>query len=126
MPAADLAKMEGLQWMSPQLNGSSNPLVMPLETQFYIGFYNKSALRARRASRRCRLTGRQLFAACTALKAIGVTPFTYGNGGQALGAEFYPWYDMSYMMIGSALASASGRASTTARSRGRRRPTSRR
>ena len=27
-------------------------------------------------------------------------PFTYGNGGQPLGAEFYPWYDMSYMMIG--------------------------
>jgi raffinose/stachyose/melibiose transport system substrate-binding protein len=35
------------------------------------------------------------------LKAIHVTPFTYGNGGQALGAEFYPWYDMSYMMIGT-------------------------
>jgi raffinose/stachyose/melibiose transport system substrate-binding protein len=28
-------------------------------------------------------------------------PLTYGNGGQPLGAEFYPWYDMSYMMIGS-------------------------
>ncbi|NNN09572.1 MAG: carbohydrate ABC transporter substrate-binding protein, partial [Acidimicrobiaceae bacterium] len=41
VPAADLARMEGLNWMSPQLKGSSNPLVMPLETQFYIGFYNK-------------------------------------------------------------------------------------
>ena len=28
-------------------------------------------------------------------------PFTYGNGGQPRGVEFYPWYDMSYMMIGS-------------------------
>ncbi len=30
----------------------------------------------------------------------------YGNGGQALGAEFYPWYDASYMMIGQLLAVA--------------------
>ena len=41
IPAADLAKMEGLSWMSPSLNASNGPLVMPLETQFYIGFYNK-------------------------------------------------------------------------------------
>ncbi len=38
----------------------------------------------------------QLLADCAKLKAIGVTPFIYGNGGQAIGAEFYPWYDMSY------------------------------
>jgi ABC-type glycerol-3-phosphate transport system substrate-binding protein len=43
----------------------------------------------------------QLFAACRKLKAAGYLPLTYGNGGQPLGAEFYPWYDMSYMMIGS-------------------------
>ncbi len=100
VPAADLARVEGLNWMSPGLSGTSNPLVMPLETQFYIGFYNKS-LFARAGVTSVPTDWSQLFAACTKLKAIHVTPFTYGNGGQALGAEFYPWYDMSYMMIGN-------------------------
>ena len=100
VPEADLAKMEGLSWMSPGLSGSSDPLVMPLETQFYIGFYNKS-LFAKAGIKSMPTDWSQLFSACTALKKIGVTPLTYGNGGQALGAEFYPWYDMSYMMIGN-------------------------
>ena len=43
----------------------------------------------------------QLYAACSKLKAAGYTPIVYGNGGQPLGATFYPWYDMSYMMIGA-------------------------
>lgn len=98
--AADLAKVQGLNWMSPGLTGTSDPLVMPLETQFYIGFYNKS-LFAKAGIKSVPTDWAQLFAACTKLKAIHVTPFTYGNGGQALGAEFYPWYDMSYMMIGN-------------------------
>ncbi len=100
VPAKDLARMEGLSWMSPGLSGSSNPLVMPLETQFYIGFYNKN-LFAKAGITSVPTDWSQLFNACTKLKKIGVTPFTYGNGGQALGAEFYPWYDMSYMMIGN-------------------------
>ena len=41
VPAADLAKMGGLQWESPNFDAAKGPLVMPLETQFYIGFYNK-------------------------------------------------------------------------------------
>jgi raffinose/stachyose/melibiose transport system substrate-binding protein len=98
--AKDLAKMEGLSWMSPQLKGGSNPLVMPLETQFYIGFYNKK-LFAQAGIKSVPTDWTQLYAACSALKKIHVTPFTYGNGGQGLGAEFYPWYDMSYMMIGN-------------------------
>jgi ABC-type glycerol-3-phosphate transport system substrate-binding protein len=100
VPAKDLAKMEGLSWMSPGLSGSTNPLVMPLETQFYIGFYNKS-LFAKAGIASVPTNWSQLYSACSKLKAIGVTPFTYGNGGQALGAEFYPWYDLSYMMIGN-------------------------
>ena len=100
VPAADLAKMEGLNWMSPGLTGSSDPLVMPLETQFYIGFYNKS-LFAKAGIKSVPTDWSQLYSACSALKKIGVTPFTYGNGGQSLGTEFYPWYDMSYMMIGN-------------------------
>ncbi|MDE3082971.1 MAG: extracellular solute-binding protein [Acidobacteriota bacterium] len=100
VPAADLAKIGGLQWESPNFNAANGPLVMPLETQFYIGFYNK-ALFKRAGITSVPTTWSQLSSACTKLKAIGVTPLVYGNGGQALGAEFYPWYDMSYMMIGA-------------------------
>jgi ABC-type glycerol-3-phosphate transport system substrate-binding protein len=100
VPAADLAKIGGLQWESPNFNAANGPLVMPLETQFYIGFYNK-ALFKRAGVTSVPTTWSQLTSACTKLKAIGVTPLVYGNGGQALGAEFYPWYDMSYMMIGA-------------------------
>jgi raffinose/stachyose/melibiose transport system substrate-binding protein len=100
VPAASLAKIESLNWMTPGLSGTSNPLVMPLESQFYIGFYNK-ALFKKAGITSVPTDWAQLSSACTALKKIGVTPFTYGNGGQALGAEFYPWYDMSYMMIGN-------------------------
>lgn len=100
VPASSLARVQGLNWMSPGLNAANGPLVMPLETQFYIGFYNKT-LFARAGVTSVPTDWSQLFAACTKLKKLGVTPFTYGNGGQALGAEFYPWYDMSYMMIGA-------------------------
>ena len=100
VPAADLAKIGGLQWESPNFNAANGPLVIPLETQFYIGFYNK-ALFKRAGITSVPTTWSQLSSACTKLKAIGVTPLVYGNGGQALGAEFYPWYDMSYMMIGA-------------------------
>ncbi len=100
VPAGDLAKIGGLQWESPNFNAANGPLVMPLETQFYIGFYNK-ALFKRAGIASVPTTWSQLTSACTKLKAIGVTPLVYGNGGQALGAEFYPWYDMSYMMIGA-------------------------
>ncbi|MFI5036331.1 MAG: ABC transporter substrate-binding protein [Acidimicrobiales bacterium] len=100
VPAATLAKLGGLSWMSPGLNAANGPLVQPFQTQFYIGFYNKS-LFARAGVTSVPTDWSQLYAACTKLKKIGVTPFTYGNGGQALGAEFYPWYDLSYMMIGN-------------------------
>jgi raffinose/stachyose/melibiose transport system substrate-binding protein len=101
VPAGDLSKMEGLNWMTPGLTGSANPLVMPLETQYYIGFYNK-ALFKKAGITSVPTDWSQLYSACTALKKAGVKePFTYGNGGQGLGAEFYPWYDMSYMMIGN-------------------------
>ena len=100
VPAADLAKMGGLQWESPNFNKANGPLTMPLETQFYIGFYNK-ALFKRAGITSVPTDWSQLFAACAKLKAIGVTPMVYGNGGQAISTEFYPWYDMSYLMIGA-------------------------
>ena len=100
VPKADLAKMGGLQWESPNFNTANGPLTMPLETQFYIGFYNKRLFKRAGISSVPR-DWAQLFSDSAKLKAIGVTPLVYGNGGQAISTEFYPWYDMSYLMIGA-------------------------
>jgi ABC-type glycerol-3-phosphate transport system substrate-binding protein len=100
VPSSDLAKMEGLQWEAPDFNTSLGEYVMPLETQFYIGFYNK-ALFKQAGITSVPTDWTQLFADCKLLKAKGIEPLVYGNGGQAISTEFYPWYDMSYLMIGA-------------------------
>src|SRR5450759_1628222 len=102
IPAADLARVDpnALKWTSNGFNAANGTYVIPLENQFYIGFYNKAAFRKAGVAA-VPTDWSQLYAACTKLKAAGYTPLVYGNGGQPLGAEFYPWYDMSYMMIGS-------------------------
>ena len=102
VPASALARIDpdALKWTSNDFNASNGPYVIPLENQFYIGFYNKAAF-AKAGVSAVPTDWNQLFAACQKLKAAGYTPMTYGNGGQPLGAEFYPWYDMSYMMIGA-------------------------
>ena len=108
VPAADLARMGGMQWEAPNFNSAKGAYVMPLETQFYIGFYNK-ALFKRAGIKSVPTDWSQLIADCKLLKAIHVQPMVYGNGGQAISTEFYPWYDMSYMMIGAhSLASWKG------------------
>ena len=102
VPASALARIDpnALKWTSNDFNASNGPYVIPLENQFYIGFYNKAAF-AKAGVSAVPTDWNELFAACKKLKAAGYMPLTYGNGGQPLGAEFYPWYDMSYMMIGS-------------------------
>ncbi len=100
VPSADLSKMEGLQWEAPNFDTSLGTYVMPLETQFYIGFYNKK-LFAEAGIKSVPTDWTQLFADCKLLKAKGIQPLVYGNGGQAISTEFYPWYDMSYLMIGA-------------------------
>jgi raffinose/stachyose/melibiose transport system substrate-binding protein len=100
LPAADLAKMEGLQWEAPNFDATKGAYVMPLETQFYIGFYNKKLFKAA-GIKTVPTDWTQLLADCKLLKANGVQPIVYGNGGQAISTEFYPWYDMSYLMIGA-------------------------
>ena len=102
VPAADFARIDpsALKWTSDRFNATNGPYVVPLENQFYIGFYNKADF-ARAGVTSVPTDWSQLFAACAKLKAAGYLPLTYGNGGQPLGAEFYPWYDMSYMMIGA-------------------------
>jgi raffinose/stachyose/melibiose transport system substrate-binding protein len=99
VPDDALAKMEGLRWTTDNFDPNGNPYVMPLETQFYIGFYNKQAF-AKAGVDSMPTTWDQLYAACDKLKTAGYTPIVYGNGGQSLGAEFYPWYDASYLTIG--------------------------
>jgi raffinose/stachyose/melibiose transport system substrate-binding protein len=100
VPSADLSKMEGLQWEAPNFDTSLGTYVMPLETQFYIGFYNKKLFKEAGITS-VPTDWTQLFADCKLLKAKGIQPLVYGNGGQAISTEFYPWYDMSYLMIGA-------------------------
>jgi raffinose/stachyose/melibiose transport system substrate-binding protein len=102
IPAADLARIDpdALKWTSDHFDAANGPYVIPLENQFYIGFYNKAAF-SKAGVTSVPTDWSQLFAACQKLKKAGYLPLTYGNGGQPLGAEFYPWYDMSYMMIGA-------------------------
>jgi ABC-type glycerol-3-phosphate transport system substrate-binding protein len=73
---------------------------MPLERQFYMGFYSKKAF-AKAGLSEVPTTWDELSTACTALKSAGYTPLVYGNGGQSLGATLYPWYDASYLAIGA-------------------------
>ena len=99
VPDAALSKAQGLRWTTDNFDPNGNPYVMPLETQFYIGFYNKAAF-AKAGVTSVPKTWDELYAASDKLKAAGYTPLVYGNGGQSLGAEFYPWYDASYLAIG--------------------------
>ncbi len=102
IPSADLRRVdhEALKWTSDSFDASNGPYVIPLESQFYIGFYNKADF-ARAGITAVPTDWSQLYAACARLKKAGYTPMVYGNGGQPLGATFYPWYDMSYLMIGA-------------------------
>ena len=97
--SAELAKINGAPYMSVDFNPSKGLLVMPLENQFYIGFYNK-ALFKKAGIAKVPSSWSELNAACTKLKAKGITPMIYGADTQALGAQFYPFYDFSYQMIG--------------------------
>ncbi len=47
VPAADLARVDpnALKWTSSGFNAANGPYVIPLENQFYIGFYNKTAFK---------------------------------------------------------------------------------
>ncbi|HEX9067110.1 MAG TPA: ABC transporter substrate-binding protein [Streptosporangiaceae bacterium] len=102
VPASDLARVDpnALKWTSDGFNAANGPYVIPLENQFYIGFYNKADF-AKAHVTSVPTDWSQLYAACAKLKKAGFTPLVYGNGGQPISSAFYPWYDMSYMMIGA-------------------------
>jgi ABC-type glycerol-3-phosphate transport system substrate-binding protein len=99
LSSAEVAKINGASYMSVNFNTSKGLLVMPLENQFYIGFYNKALFRKAGISA-APTSWSELNSACTKLKAKGITPMIYGADTQALGAQFYPFYDFSYQMIG--------------------------
>ena len=98
IPLDELKKMKGIEYSSINFNPDDGVLVVPLDLQFYNGFYNKD-LFAKAGITTFPTTWDELFSACDKLKAAGITPFTYGTGGQALGGGFYPWYDVSYLMM---------------------------
>lgn len=95
--AAEQARINSLKYMAPNFDPAKGFLVMPLENQFYIGFYNKQLFRKAGVTSVPR-TWSQLFAACRKLRAIGVDPMVYGADPQAIQSSPYPWYDMSYLM----------------------------
>ena len=96
---AALAREGSLNWSAPNFDLNNGAYVMPFDRQFYIGFYNKAAF-AKAGVKSVPTNWNDLYAACGKLKSAGFTPIVYGNGGQSLGALYYPWYDASYIAIG--------------------------
>ena len=94
-----LASQGSLEWSSDNFDLANGPYVVPLDRQFYIGFYNKKAFEKAGVAT-VPSNWNELYAACGKLKTAGYTPIVYGNGGQSLGALYYPWYDASYIAIG--------------------------
>ncbi len=93
-----LKTFKGIDWCSKDLALDKGAICVPLDNQSYNGFYNK-ALFAQAGITTLPTTWDELYAACEKLKAKGIQPFAYGTGGQALNAGFYPYYDLSYMMM---------------------------
>ena len=97
--ASAQSKLNGLNWTAPNFNLAKGFYVMPLENQFYIGFYNKSVFKKAGISSPPQ-DWSQLYAACSKLSKIGVAPIVYGADPQAISSEPYPFYDLSYTMAG--------------------------
>lgn len=100
LPAAELNQMKGLRWASEGYDTSKALYVLPLEDQFYIGFYNKALMKKAGLDGPPR-SWSELATACKKIRALGVDPMLYGSDSQALSSEFYPFYDLSYLMAGA-------------------------
>jgi ABC-type glycerol-3-phosphate transport system substrate-binding protein len=94
------SNIEELQWGAQDFNASKAILAMPVDAQFYMGFYNKKDF-AKAGIQQVPQTWNELYAACTALKKVGITPVVYGSASASYTGEFNPWYDFSYLMIGA-------------------------
>ena len=98
VPASDIKQMGGTKWSSLGFNNPAAPYVIPLQQQFYIGFYNRT-LFAKAGIKTVPKTWSALFADCAKLKAVHTTCIEEGT--QNLTGEFYPWYNLSYLMAGA-------------------------
>ena len=98
IPADTLKSFTGIDWCSKGLSLSQGAICVPLDMQHYNGFYNKD-LFAKAGITAFPTNWTEFMAACAKLKAAGILPMAYGPGGQALNAGFYPYYDLSYMMM---------------------------
>ncbi|HEX9044950.1 MAG TPA: sugar ABC transporter substrate-binding protein [Candidatus Limnocylindrales bacterium] len=98
IPIDTLKQFNGVDWCSTNLHVDQGAICVPLDMQHYNGFYNKD-LFAKAGIQGFPTTWDEFFAACAKLKAAGILPLTYGTGGQALNAAFYPYYDLSYLMM---------------------------
>ena len=98
IPMATLKQFTGIDWCSKGLSLDQGAICVTLDMQHYNGFYNK-ALFAKAGITTFPTNWTEFLAACAKLKAAGILPLDYGTGGQALNAGFYPYYDLSYMMM---------------------------
>ncbi len=98
IPVDQLKTFPGIDWCSKDLSVEKGAICVPLDNQSYNGFYNKD-LFAKAGVTKVPTTWAELTDASAKLKAAGIQPFAYGTGGQALNAGFYPYYDLSYMMM---------------------------
>jgi ABC-type glycerol-3-phosphate transport system substrate-binding protein len=98
IPIATLKSFKGVEWGSENFNPDSGVYVVPWEMQTYNGFYNKK-LFAQAGITTLPKTWADLAIVDQKLKAAGIQPFVYGTGAQGLTAGFYPYYDLSYMMM---------------------------
>ncbi len=98
VPAADLANVVGTEWSSVGFNSPDSPYVLPLQVQFYIGFYNKK-LFSQVGISAPPTTWSELKSDCQKLTAAGITCIQMGT--QNLTGEFSPWYDLSYLVAGA-------------------------
>jgi ABC-type glycerol-3-phosphate transport system substrate-binding protein len=98
IPEETLKKFTGIDWCSKGLSLAQGAICVTLDMQHYNGFYNKE-LFATAGITAFPTNWDELFAACTKLKLANILPMAYGTGGQALNAGFYPYYDLSYLMM---------------------------
>jgi raffinose/stachyose/melibiose transport system substrate-binding protein len=98
IPADTLKKFTGIDWCSKGLSVDQGAICVTLDMQHYNGFYNKD-LFAQAGITSFPTNWDEFMAACAKLKAKGILPMAYGTGGQALNAGFYPYYDLSYLMM---------------------------
>lgn len=99
LPASLRSRISGAKYSSINFKPADGLLIAPLESQFYMGFYNK-ALFKKAGITSPPTDWAQLYHDAAILKSKGITPILMGSGSQSLGSEFYPYYDLSYLMAG--------------------------